>query len=99
MKLDQLFESIKPEIVEEGAKRAFKRVGTDIKRYFRCTSGQKAGKLVSDPKLCAVRKNRKRVRVGKIVARTRAGVRINKTKIRKKTAASKLVTRLNKTVK
>lgn len=84
------------EILSEGAKRAFKRVGKTIKRRFRCTTGLKKGKVVSDPKLCAQRKDPKKVRVGRKVARTRKGIRIRKSKISKRTSMSKMVTRMNK---
>ena len=82
-------------IISEGAQPAFKRSGSVIKRYFRCTTGPKAGKLVSDPKLCGLRKHPKRVRAGRKVAREKKGVRIRKTAISKRTSLSKLLTRLN----
>lgn len=83
------------EIVSEAARRAFKRVGKQIKRRYRCTTGMKKGKVVSDPKLCATRKDPKKVRLGRRVARTRKGVRIRKSAISKRTAMSKMVRRMN----
>lgn len=81
--------------LNEGAKPTFKRDGTEIKRCYRCTSGPKKGKLVSDPKQCGARKNPKKVRNGRKVAREKKGVRIRKTGITKRTTLSKLLKRLN----
>lgn len=82
-------------ILSEAAKRAFKRVGKEIKRRYRCTTGPKKGKVVSDPKLCATRKDPKKVRHGRKVARTKKGVRIRKSAISKRTSMSKLVAKMN----
>lgn len=87
------------EVLNEAAIRAFKRVGKEIKRRFRCTTGLKKGKVVSDPKLCATRKDPRKVRVGRKVARTRKGIRIRKSRISKRTSMSKMVTRMNKRLK
>ena len=100
---DQLFEAIKDVTVLfestdelfETAQRAFKRQGQSIKRYYRCRGGQKDGKLVADPKSCAQRKDPKKVRHGRIVARTKKGVRIRKSVIAKRAAVSRMVSRMN----
>lgn len=86
---------IKYEDLHEGVKRAFKRRGKNIKRMYRCTSGPKKGKVVSDPKVCVQRKDPVRKRIGKKVAREKKGIRIRKSKVTNKTARSKLVRRLN----
>lgn len=83
------------EILTEAAKRMFKRIGKEIKRRYRCTTGPKKGKPVSDPKLCATRKDPRKVRHGRKVARTKKGIRIRKSKIMKRTAMSKMVRRMN----
>lgn len=90
MKLDDIFK------IDESVKQAYKRDKTKVKRYFRCTSGPKAGMLVSSPGQCGMRKNPKKVRNARKTARMKKGERIRKTKITKKTSLSRLVSRLNK---
>lgn len=85
--------------IEEAAKRAFKRSNNKVKRYFRCTTGPKAGMLVASPEQCGKRKDPKKVRVAKRTARLTKGVRIRKNKIAKRAAISRLVTRLNQQFK
>jgi hypothetical protein len=92
MKLVDIFDSIE---LDEAATRQFKRFGKEIKRYYRCTSGQKEGRMVASPSECGKRKDPRRVRNGKKVARSRKGVRIRKSAIAKRTAVSKLVSRMN----
>jgi len=101
---DQLFEALRDgesvlfetdEDLFEAAQRAFKRLGQSIKRYYRCKGGPKDGKMVSDPKSCAQRKDPKKVRHGRKIARTKKGVRIRKTAIKKKQAVSRMVARMN----
>lgn len=87
------------EILDEAAKRAFKRMGKNIKRYYRCTAGKKAGKLVADPKECAKRKDPRKVRVGRRVARLKKGIRIRKGAITAKSAVHKRVVQMNKRLK
>ena len=84
------------EILSEAAIRQFKKVGTTIKRQYRCTSGPKKGKIVSSPQACGQRKDPKKIRHGKKVARLKKGVRVRKTTISKKKSISKMVTRMNK---
>jgi len=82
--------------LEEAAIRQFKRFGNAIKRQYRCTSGPKKGKIVASPQACGQRKDPRKVRHGKKVARMKKGVRIRKTKIAKKKTVSKMVNRMNK---
>lgn len=93
--LDPEDNEIDPTRLDEAAKRAFKRFGQELRRYYRCTSGAKEGKLVSDPKSCAQRKDPRRVRHGKMVQRARKGVRVRKTAIAKRQAVSRMVTKMN----
>lgn len=79
----------------EGARRAFKRVGKVIKRWYRCTTGRKAGKVVSDPKVCARRKEPRKVRLGRKINRQRRAIRIRKSKIVARTATARVVKRMN----
>ena len=82
-------------ILNEAAVRMFKRIGKEIHRRYRCTTGPKKGRPVSDPKLCATRKDPKKKRHGRKVARTRKGIRIRKSAITKRTAMSRMVRRMN----
>ena len=85
------------EIVDEAFVRQMKKMtGGRMKKQYRCTSGQKKGKIVSDPKACAKRKDPKKRRHGKKVARSRKGVRILKTKIAKRKTISRMISRINK---
>jgi len=97
MKLAEILSPLNAPVVE-AAVRAYKRTGTKIKRYFRCTSGRKQGKLVSKPQICALRKDPRKVRVGKRVARTKKGIRIRKSKVARRTAASKLTISMNQRI-
>lgn len=83
-------------VLEEAAKRAYSRRGGKVVKKYRCTSGMKKGKIVSDPKTCVQRKDPKKKRLGKKIAREKKGIRIRKSKITKRTASSKLVSRMNK---
>ncbi len=82
-------------ILTEGAKRAFAKRGGKVVKKYRCTSGIKKGKIVSDPKTCITRRDPKKRRIGKKVAREKKGIRIRKTKISKRTSISKIVRKLN----
>ena len=84
--------------LNEAAIRAFKRIGTDVKRQYRCTAGPKKGKIVASPQACATRKDPRKVRHGKKVARMRKGIRIRKSAITKKKSISKMVKRMNQRI-
>ena len=83
-------------ILSEAAVRQFKRFGTVIKRQYRCTSGPKKGRIVAKPSACGQRKDPKKVRHGKKVARLKKGVRIRKSTIAKRKSVSRMVTKMNK---
>ena len=82
--------------ITEAASPTYKRKGTAITRYYRCTSGPKKGKLASDPSKCGNRPDPKRVRHGRKVARTRGAIRVRKTQVSKKQQVSKRITQLNR---
>lgn len=86
---------IKKGYIKESVVQAYKRQGNVVKRQFRCTSGKKDGKIVSDPSECTKRKNPKSVRAGKKSAKSKKSIRINKTKIAKRKSLSRMVTRMN----
>lgn len=77
------------------AQRAYKRRDRKIIKMYRCTSGPKKGKVVSDPKVCVQRKDPKKKRQGKKVMREKKGIIQRKSKRSKKQAMSKLVKRMN----
>lgn len=85
-------------ILSEGAVRMFKRVGKKIIRKYRCTSGPKKGKPVSDPSKCATRIDPKKSREGRKRMRRGKATRKRKSKITKRTTISKMVSRLNKSL-
>ena len=82
----------------EGAIRAFKRIGTEIKRQYRCTTGPKKGRIVASPQACATRKDPRKVRHGKKVARMRKGIRVRKSSITKRKSVSKMAARMNQRI-
>ena len=81
------------------ATMAFRRKGQEIKRQFRCVSGEKKGRLVADPKTCVKRKNPKRMLVGQRTARSKKGLRLRKSAITRNTSAHKMVRKTNKRLK
>lgn len=83
-------------ILSEAAVRQYKRFGSKIKKQFRCTSGPKKGKIVASSASCSKRKEPRRVRLGRKIARTKKGIRILKSKISKRKSMSKFVSRMNK---
>jgi len=83
-------------ILAEAAVRQFKRVGTAIKRQYRCTAGPKKGKIVATPQACATRKDPRKVRHGRKVSRAKKGIRIRKSAITKRKAISKMVVKMNR---
>lgn len=93
MKIEELLHD---EYLDEGAKRAYKRMGMEIVRKYRCTSGRKKGKLVSDPAQCSMRKNPKKVRQGRKSARLNKAVRVRKTQMAKRSSLSKVLRSMNK---
>lgn len=86
-------------VLTEAAVRMYKKVGKEIKRKYRCTSGPKKGQPVTDPSKCAQRKDPKKIRQGRKNMRKGKATRKRKAKITKRTAKSKMVARLNKTLK
>jgi len=87
------------EILSEAAVRQFKLKNKKIKRMYRCTSGPKKGRPVSDPKQCMQRKDPAKVRQGQKNMRRGKAVRKRKAKITRKSAISRNTRRLNKSLK
>lgn len=82
-------------LLAEASKRQWKRRGRELYKRYRCVSGPKKGKLVSEPSKCASRKDPKKVRQGRKVMRTKKNTIQRKSKISKRRQLSKMVTRMN----
>ncbi len=83
------------EILSEAVIRQWKRQGDKLVRKYRCLSGMKKNKLASTPGGCATRKDPAKVRRGRKLMRTKKGIINRKSKISKRKAISRIVTRLN----
>jgi len=83
------------DVIEESVDRQFKRYGDTFKRQYRCTSGPKAGRMVASPEKCGIRKDPRRVRIGKKSARMKKGQRVRKSKFTKRKTQSKRLSRMN----
>jgi len=94
--IDELEDTIESKDLKEGPKRAFKRVGKEIKRWFRCVGGPKDGKLVATPGSCAKRKDPKKVRRGRKTMRIKRNIILRKGKITRNKAVSKMVVKMNR---
>lgn len=86
-------------LLEEGAKRQFKRYGNKFVRKFRCYGGPKSGRIVSNMSDCGVRKDPRKVRQGKRASRMKKGQRIRKTELAKKKSPSLRLVRMNKNLR
>jgi hypothetical protein len=83
------------EILDEAAKRQWKRYGNKFVRKFRCYGGPKNGKMVSTAAGCGMRKDPLKVRRGKKAARMKKGSRVRKTMMTKRKSPSKRLVRMN----
>tara|TARA_R110000851_G_scaffold147274_1_gene287128 strand:+ start:71 stop:568 length:498 start_codon:yes stop_codon:yes gene_type:complete len=83
-------------IIAEAVQRQFRRYGDKFLRQYRCTTGQKSGRMVSSPEKCGIRKDPRKVRQGKKAARAKKGQRVRKTLFTKRKTQSKRLSRMNK---
>ena len=86
------------ELLDEAAVRQFKKVGEKLVKKFRCLSGPKAGKLVSNVNACGQRKDPKKVKNGRAIMRRKGAIIARKGMLAKKKAGSKRVAALNKRI-
>ncbi len=93
MKLSDIFPD---DELNEGVIRQYKKINGKVEKRFRCSGGQKKGKLVSKPSLCFKKKDRDKVRRGKKLMRTKKKLISRKTKVAKRKSISKLIKRMNK---
>lgn len=89
------------EAMLEKVERQFRRYsGQDtLKRQYRCTTGSKAGRIVTSPEKCGIRKDPMKVRQGKKAARVKKGQRVRKSLFTKRKTVSKRLQRLNKAMR
>lgn len=100
--INELYDSINDEdidVIAEAVQRQFRRYGDNFLRQYRCTSGPKAGRMVNSPEKCGIRKDPRRVRIGKKASRVKKGIRVRKTKFTKRKTQSKRLSRLNKVLR
>lgn len=84
--------------VEEGIKRAYRRVGNQIKKGFRVTSGFRKGRVVSSAAAAMAPRAKASTRMKlKIAAKKHKFVRILKSKRTRKKSLSKRLRRMNHT--
>lgn len=84
------------DVLDEAAIRQFKKQNGKLTKKYRCTSGPKAGKIVSDPCKCGQRKDPKKVRQGRKTMRSKKGIIQRKGTVSKRKYISRLVSRMNK---
>ena len=80
---------------EARSTRQFKRVGKNLKSQFRCMHGEKAGRLVSSPDKCGIKKDAGRVRRSKAAARYKKAQKARKSSRTKKQSFSRKVVKFN----
>ena len=93
--LEEVYVDENDEILSEAAIRQWKRRGARMVKKYRCLSGAKKNRLVSKPGDCAVRKDPKRVRLGRKIMRQKKGVIKRKSQIAKRKSISKILQKLN----
>ena len=86
--------------LEEGVKRAYRRVGKKIKRGYRVTSGFRKGRVVSSPSGAYKPRKKASTRTKlRLAARRKKVIRILKGKMTRRKALSKRLVRMNKRIK
>lgn len=85
------------DVIEEGVKRAYRRVGKKIKRGFRVTSGFRKGRVVASAKAAYKPRAKASTRMKlSIAGRKKKFIRIWKAKKTRRLPASKRLRKLNK---
>lgn len=86
------------EIITEGATQIFGRKGGKLVRKYRCTTGQKKGRIVAKPQTCNTPiKISSRQSAKKARSRKSPLIKIRSRITKKTNPRSRLVTKLNKT--
>ena len=86
------------EIIPEGAVQVFGRSKGKVVRKYRCTSGQKKGRIVAKPQTCSnpIRVS-SRISMKKAKARRAPLIKIKSRYTKRMSPTSRRLTRLNKT--
>ncbi len=86
------------EIIPEGAIQIFGRSKGKVVRKYRCTSGQKKGRIVAKPQTCSnpIRVS-SRISIKKAKARKSPLIKIKSRYTKRMSPTSRRLTRLNKT--
>lgn len=96
---DEADAEVPDEELDEGVKRAYRRVGKKIKRGFRVTSGWRKGRVVSSAKAASAPRAKAKTRMKlRIAAKRKKIVRILKSKRTRKRSLSKRLVAMNKRV-
>lgn len=96
MLLIELFEK-QEDVLVEGAKIAWARVGNKVVKKYRCTDGKRQGRIVSSPTHCAKPidiKKRLKIRQTKLAKGKRMSRKAQRTK--RRNPASLRIQRMNK---
>lgn len=83
------------DILDEGAKRQYKKVNGKIEKRFRCSSGVRKGRMVASAAQCYKRKDRVKARRMKKTMRSKKKLISRKSRIAKRRSISKIISRMN----
>lgn len=93
--LEEVWVDENDDVLSEAAVRQWKKSGQKMVKKYRCLSGPKKNRLVTNPGDCAQRKNPAKVRHGRKVMRTKKGVINRKSQISKRKSISQILQKLN----
>lgn len=83
-------------ILEESAVRAYRRRGKKLVPQYRCTSGPRAGMIVSKGSACGHRKDPAKVRMGRKIMRRKSTTIHRKGMITRRKPLSKRLVNINR---
>jgi len=100
MLLEELFESIDEEndrLLSEAARPIWRRKGNTVVRGYRCTSGKKAGRIVSSAATCGGKTDlKKKQRLKKTIMQKGARMQRKANRTKKNNPISKRLQKMNK---
>lgn len=94
-KLEEVFVDENNKVLSERAVRQWKKQDEKMIKKFRCLTGPKKNRLVSNPIDCSTRKDPKKVIIGRKVMRTKKDIIARKSQVTKRKSISKILTKLN----
>lgn len=96
MRLDEVFDELSEDDIEEGAKMIWARSGKKLVRKYRCTAGMRKGRIVSSPSKCGAPKDIKKRQKMKQTRLAKGARMMRKARKTKRTdPVSKRLQRLN----